>query len=1118
MGLIERRRARGSGGLPASLAACGVAILLWSCDTVDPVGFAAASTERTESVLADPHSTHTPLPIRANPQFVHINVEQGLSQSTVFDALQDKEGYMWFGTEDGLNRYDGYDFAVYRHDPDEPNSLSHHWINAIVEDHTGVLWVATDGGGLNRYEREKDQFVRYQADAQDPDSLSNNEVTAILEDSSGTLWFGTRDGLSRYDREQDAFVSYRHEGAGQGAGQGAGSSAAHRAESEILALFEDSKGVLWVGTDGAGLSRFDRETETFTNFPIDATGTNATRSAVRAIYESQGRLWIGTQGGLIAFDPNSEQFGSLDGVVDPSGPLSTATVYSIYEDRDGILWVGTWGDGIFVIHPQQGVLYNYRQTPGKDGGLSNNMAISSFQDREGSLWIGTAAAGLSKLTADNRAFAYYEHDPNDANSLSDNWVRSIFEDKSGMLWISTGDGGLNRYDRETETWRNFVHDPADPRSVGADFLSQVSAGRDGTLWIATENGVDRFDESTETFTHFRGETADPTDHVDTNRIRHVYEDTSGRLWIAIAGYGIAELNAQTGVFTRFRHEPDNPNSLIHDKAWHIYEDGSGNLWISTSGGLGRLDPRTETFTQFWADADDPLSLSSHYVGTVVEDSSGTLWIGSYGGGLHRFDRETETFVYWMESDGLANNVAYAIAVDDRGYLWISTNNGLSRFDPGTESFANFQLKDGLPIVEFNANSMAKSRTGELFFGGINGFVSFHPDSVQKNQYVPAVVFTDFARGDQRIQISGDTAEITIKWPLESFEFEYAALSYSNPELNQYAYMLEGLDDHWIQAGTSRAGRYDRLPGGSYTLRVIGSNDDGLWNESGATLSITVVPPFWETWWLRGIVVMVVLSVMAGLYALRVRSIKARNRKLEREVEERAAALRKEAIQRLAAEESLHRVQMERAVADERSRLARDLHDSVTQSLYSLTLFTEATRELAEAGKLDQVKHGLVRCADTALQALKEMRLLVYELRPLALRETGLIGAIRHRLDAVETRAGVKTRLVIDGDPETQLSQNVEEVAFRIAQEALNNALKHAHAATIAVRMNYSPEGGGFELEVSDDGKGFDHSTLNEHGGLGLKSIQERAEGIGAQTSIDSTPGEGTCVRLITESP
>jgi signal transduction histidine kinase/ligand-binding sensor domain-containing protein len=1047
------------------------------------------------------------LPIRTNPMFEIINVEHGLSQSTVFSVVQDNAGYLWFGTEDGLNRYDGYNFKVYRFDSENPLSISHHWINKLLVDHTGALWICTDGGGLNRYDSATDGFVRYVNDPEDETSLINNEVTAILEDRNGDLWLGTRGGLSKFDREMNNFRNFRNQGISEGS----------ISKNEILALYEDTNGMLWIGTDGAGLCRFDRAAEIFVNYSIDTAGDKDRRGAVRAIFEdSRERLWIGTQGGLMTFDTTIEQFGLLAEVSEPFGNLNTAVVYSIYEDRDGIVWVGTWGDGIFAIKPGLGVLQNYRQRSGGPRSLSSNMLISSYQDREGTLWIGTAAAGVCKLTIDNRAFAYFKHDPDNPNSLSNNWVRSIFEDDDGILWISTGDGGLNRYDQVTETWTNYRNDPDNPHSVGANFLSQVSQDRMGNLWIATENGVDRFNKSDETFTHFRDDPSSTTDRVDTNRIRHVYEDRSGRLWVGTAGFGIAELDPKTGIFSGYRHDPENSNSLIHDKVWQINEDSLGYLWISTSGGLSRFDPETETFTSYQADPTNPEGLTAHYVISTMEDPSGTIWVASAGGGLQKFVRESDTFLRWTEADGLPNDVVYSVAVDEQGNLWISTNNGLSRFNPESETFTNFQIIDGQPIVEFNGNAMGRSKTGELFFGGINGFISFHPSSVQKNQYIPPIVITTIHYGDGPALSRKIPQEITIKWPNDSFEFEFSALSFSNPEYNQYAYILEGLDSHWIEAKNLRAGRYDRLPGGTYTLRVIGSNDDELWNDTGTALHITVIPPFWETWLFRGLIIAVILGVVAGLYLLRVNNIKARNRKLESEVQERTAALKQEAAQRLATEGMLHRARMESAVAEERGRLARDLHDSVTQSLYSLTLFTEATREMAESGRLDQVKHGLGRSADTALQALKEMRLLVYELRPLALTDAGLVEAIRHRLDAVENRAGVKTKILVNNAEGMQLPQDVEEAAFRISQEALNNALKHAHAAEITVHISISAERGDFELEVADDGIGFNPDDDTSQGGLGLDGIRERAAGIGARISIDSTPDKGTVVKLIVE--
>jgi signal transduction histidine kinase len=538
------------------------------------------------------------------------------------------------------------------------------------------------------------------------------------------------------------------------------------------------------------------------------------------------------------------------------------------------------------------------------------------------------------------------------------------------------------------------------------------------------------------------------------------------------------------------------------------------LWAGTDEGLNYLNRETRHWHTYKHDPEDPTSLSHNWVWAIHKDRTGRLWVGTLGGGLNRFDPEEETFAHYGEQDGLASDLVLDILEDDHGFLWLGTANGLSRFDPQSETFTNHGVDRRLPITDFNA--AMRSPNGEMFFGGVNGFVSFFPDQIQETPYVPAVVLTSLQQQGRNMELGlapEDMKQIVLSWPDDSFEFEFAALSFSQPERNQHAYKLEGFDEEWLY---SQYGRYTNLPGGTYTLRLKGSNNDGVWNEAGASIEVVVVPPFWETWWFRGAVVLALVAVGFAAYRLRVRGLETRSRELERQVEDRTAKLTdanirlyQEIEERERAEEELAQQRAETAVAEERNRLARDLHDSVTQSIYSLTLLSEAGKRMAEARDLEQLTMNQSRIGDISQQALQEMRLLVYELRPLELETEGLVGALGHRLEVVEKRAGIDARLIVEDEPE--LPAELEEELYRIAQEALNNALKHAQASTIIVVFRVDAET--VSLQVQDDGRGFEPETVQASGGLGLTTMAERAEMINGRLTIRSSPNEGTIVRI-----
>ena len=773
-----------------------------------------------------------------------------------------------------------------------------------------------------------------------------------------------------------------------------------------------------------------------------------------------------------------------------------------------MLWIGLGNGGLDAFDRENETFIHYQSEATVPYSLSSNRIRSLYEDRSGVLWVGTRGGGVNKADPASRQFAHY---PGDPDSLSDNMILSIYEDSEGLLWFGTSREGFDILDRSTgESW-HYQHDAGDPNSLGNDTVHAFIEDASGLFWIGTEEGLYQFDRASEQFVRLPH---NPPDYGDVKRetIYSICEDRDGTLWFATHGRGLSEWSPDAGHFVY--HQANGPGSISDNYVRMVYEDRSGVLWAGTDEGLNYLDRETGYWHNYKHDPADPTSLSHNWVWAIHKDQAGRLWVGTLGGGLNRLDPEEETFTHYGEQDGLASDLVLDILEDDHGFLWLGTANGLSRFDPQSETFTNHGADRRLPITDFNA--AMRSPNGEMFFGGVNGFVSFFPDQIQENPYVPAVVLTSLQQQGRNMDLGlapEDTKQIVLRWPDNSFEFEFAALSFSQPERNQHAYKLEGFDEEWLY---SPYGRYTNLPGGTYTLRLKGSNNDGVWNEAGASLEVVIVPPFWETWWFRGGVVLALVAAGFGAYRLRIRGLEAHGRELERQVEDRTAKLTdanirlyQEIEERERAEEELAQQRAEAAVVEERNRLARDLHDSVTQSIYSLTLLSEAGQRMAEARDLEQLTVNQSRIGDISQQALQEMRLLVYELRPLALETEGLVGALGHRLEVVEKRAGIDARLIVEGEPE--LPADLEEELYRIAQEALNNALKHAQASTIIVVFRVDAES--VSLQVQDDGRGFEPETAQASGGLGLTSMAERTEMIGGRLTIRSSPNEGTIVKV-----
>ena len=818
------------------------------------------------------------------PTFERLSIERGLSQSIIEQIVQDRVGFMWFVTEDGLNRYDGYRFTVYRSLAGDPGSLSHNELKAIHEDSSGMLWVGVFEGGLNRFDPVSERAIRYQHDSNDPASLAATTVRAILEDRSGALWIGTHGGgLDRLDRTSGRFEHFRADASAPG-------SLSH---DDVRVLLEDRSGTLWVGTNGGGLDRLDRASGCFTTYrnrPDDPSSLS--HDVVLALLEDRsGTLWVGTYGGgLDALDRASGRFTHHRCVPGRPGSISDDRIKALCEDHTGTLWVGTDGGGLCRFEPDRDAFACFRNDPLDASSLSTDRVYSLFEDRSQVLWIGTYGGGLDKLDIGRQRFRHYRNHASDPNSLGHNIVWSFWEDREGFTWIGTDSGGLDRWDSRTGEWRHFVHRPEDPGSLSHNTVRAVLEDRSGALWVATHGGgLNRLDRATERFTHYRHDVADPGS-LAHDELRSLLEDRSGAIWVGTFGGGLDRFEPAAGEFIHHRHRPEDPDSISNDFIRQLLEDSRGSLWIGTQGGgVNRLDPGSGRFVRYQNRVDDPSSLSNDHVFAILEARDGTLWFGTFGGGINQLDRSSGRFRRLAARDGLVSDSVYAMLEGDQGELWISTSKGISRFDPGSETFRNFDVRDGLQSNEFNGASALRRSNGELLFGGINGFNAFFPREIGVNPVVPNVILTDLRLFNRPVR-AGDaprgrvllerqitfTDAVELSYRDNVVSFEFAALHYSAPEKNRYAYNLEGFSKDWIPVDAEyRIATFTGLNPGAYLFRVRGANSDGVWNQEGATIRVTIAPPLWATWWFRTLAAALAIAVV--LLALRSRTSQVRMR-------------------------------------------------------------------------------------------------------------------------------------------------------------------------------------------------------------------------------------------------
>jgi ligand-binding sensor domain-containing protein/signal transduction histidine kinase len=1088
-------------------------------------------------VLSHPPSLHA--------QFDHLSLEQGLSQTTVLCILQDSKGYLWFGTADGLNKYDGYSVTVYRNNRHDPYSLSDDWVTAIAEDRTGALWIGTSKGVLNKFDRKNERFTRYTlCDPAAPSGVEAKEleelpfifsffidhtITAIYAESRGgrsTLWVGTWNcGVYKLAIDAAAFSNgmltqennknqetykitiqliYQHDPADPHS----------LSDDRIRAIQRDRSGALWIGTLGGGLNRLDEATGKFTHYRHDPAEANSlSDDRVLAIHEdsaSRNVLWIGTLGGginkLVAAENSWRQPASSNSQHahfvryrhHPSDPqsLSDDDVSVIIEDRDRTLWIGTFGGGLDKFDRATERFAHFRHERFNPHSLGDNDVLSIGVDNAGILWIGSQLGiGVSKFDRRKEKFLHYKSDPANPNSLGDDVIWSIFSSPSSngsVVWIGTYQGGLSRLDRKTNCFTHFRHDPSNPHSLSQNHIRALGEDAAGALWIGTySEGLNKLVEGagkTVKFIHYRHDPDNPHS-LSNNHIRSIYKDKSGTLWIGTFGGGLNRFDESSGQFIRYQNKQTDRKSLSNDHVYTIYEDRSGTLWIGTfGGGLNRLSlaknsgqHRNEVeFVRYIHDPADSSSLSDNRVMSICEDKLGALWIGTFGGGLNRFDPESGKFTHFRTPGGLRSEVIYGILEDDFGNLWLSSNHGLWRFNPRTKACKNYDERDGLQSKEFSGGAYHKTANGEMFFGGINGLNCFSPDSIKDNLYVPPVVISAFKKFDEIV--GREVEEIELSYKDNFFSIEFAALDYANPAKNQYAYKLEGFDKAWIYGGTERSVSYTNLNPGKYIFRAKGANNDGVWNESGAAVKITIHPPFWKTWWFRFAAAGILFLIAMLAHDYRVKQKLAQLMELEK--------VRKAENERL------------------RKQVADDFHDEFGQKLTNIALLAELIRRSLSGDSPRTTAH-LNKIREAAQSLSDGMRDFIWTLDRTKDSLYNVAVRLKDYGEALFGKTGIdfEVRGLTEKLEQAALSMDWKRHLMQIFKAGMQNSRSRAECKKVILEI--SLYGQYLEMGLLDDGKVCDGNGS----GADLRYIKKRAEKIHGELKVFSDSARGTKMQL-----
>ena len=1003
-------------------------------------------------------------------RFTQINSDQGQLEGEVNHIVQDNQEFIWFGTSDGLRRYDGYGVRAYRHNPQEANSLSGATIYALFKDRSGKLWVGSDRfldmfdpatekfthfsgpgtagiegvvldvsqdrkgmlwiasyHGLYRLDPATGRTAHYQQTPGDLSSLSSDLLKSTFEAQDGTFWVATAEGLDIFDRSTGTVT--RHISLMDGV------------EPLRMSLFQDHAGVLWaIFSSKNGLAVVDRTANTVTQYSFgNGSGQN---TGVDSIYEDMdGNLWLGTgSSGLLKLDRDRKQFVRyLNNPRDPES-LGSGMVLAVFQGRDGNIWVGTREGGVNRLDGRPSPFQTYQPQPGSSGSPNVELSPSVFEDSRGVLWSGSQAVS-NRIEGKPERFSSYPT-TGGYGSLIHSAVRSIAEDHSGSLWFGTY-AGLNRIDVRTRKLKAYRHNPAEPESLSDDDVPSLFVDRKGVLWAGTRDGLDAFDPVTERFRVYRAS------GDGLNQYRVIAEDSHGALWLGTQFTGLQRFDPSTGHFTIYRNRPGTAGSLSNDQVNAICIDASGIIWVGTQSGLNRFDPVSQTFSVYY------------------------------------------------ERDGLPNNRVTGILEDERGNLWLSTSNGLSRFDPRAKTFANYSTFDGIVRGNiYGPHAGCKGARGEMFFASSGGVIAFFPEEVVDNPYLPPVVLTDFRIFGKPVPIGGRsplrqsitvTDSLTLSAAQNMFSLEFSVLSYVSPKQNRYRYMLEGLDTGWNETSSAhRLVTYTTLPAGDYVFRVQGSNNRGLWNEKGVALMLHILPPWWSTWWFRAMVVTTLVFSLLVAY-------RARLHQLARDFNVRLEAR-----------------------VDERTRIARELHDTLLQSFQGSLLVMQTARNLLSR-RPEQAVRTLDDAINMASDAITEGRDAIQDLRLQPAVQSDLVQLLTaagqelaHSQDAKGNPAIL--RVTVEGERQ-DLDPILQDEVYRIGREVLRNAFRHAHASRIEVEIRYDRP---LRVRIRDDGRGIDRKVLeagSRGGHWGLPGMRERAKKIGARLVIWSDLGAGTEVEL-----
>lgn len=1077
--------------------------------------------------------------------------ERQFMRQNITAISHDREGFIWFGTENGLFRFDGKSVVPFQNRPDDPTTIPGEQILSAWKDGGGTLWVSVRNQGLSRYNPENHSFSTYI-----PENLpfSPFDFRSITGTGDPWLWLASTNGeeLYRFDTINEQFerfeIDYRNE----------------RRDNLILSVRELPDGTILAGSNFSGvyhLTSYGEEIEHY-ELPIphfDPT-SDQSYSATALHYEGEGIAWVGTYaGGLYRLNLKSGELQKPEALL-AEYRLENTNVYDLHIDSNQVLWAGT-EDGLLLFDTvNMEIQYHYTFDPLNPFGLMNNRIRVVYEDHSGLFWVGNEYGGVHRFQR-KLQFTHVANTPDQPDRLTGSVVRTFFMPDEDHLWVAVDQSGITILDAETLEKRGSIREETGvPYRISSDGITRFLRDPDGGIWIGTwGGGLNYYDPQTGRFIHF---VHDPQDEnsIPDNRVQVLHIDSSGRFWVGTEN-GLSLFFPEEGRFQRMLNDPDNPPALTQNSLQSLafVEDNEGILWIGTWGGLNRFDPATGSVRHFRTDYNDPNTLRSDRVISLYHDGDNTLWIGTFGGGLSRLDLSTETFITYTQVDGLANNVVYGILPDGDGNIWLSTNNGLSRFNPETEFFVTFNRDDGIPGDEFWWGSAYAAPDGRLMFGSIFGFTIFDPSDLEVVSFVAPIRFSS-VRAAGRNVFPDSNGKIELTHRENQIDIEFASLDFANATRIEYAYILDGVDRDWIFSGNRNFTSYSNLVGGEYTFRVMATNSVGVWNEEIAELTIYIRPPYWQRGWVQFLFGLLIIGLFTGYLRFRIYRVREQNLKLEKEVHDRTVDLlrsREELI------DQNQKLEEQTRLLTEQKREIEGQQETILEKSRELE---ESNRELIELNKeknslIGVVSHDLRSPLASVLGVIDLLRVqpdlpedqreeifskleemiqdqlkMVSKILDIESAESGRINLQMEKVDLIEltkelideykSKAAAKGITFAFEKPEEPVTVEADSgyLKNQILENLISNAVKYTEVnSTVEIRIEQKESG--VRWCVKDQGPGISAEDMkklfrkyqqlsakptgNESSvGLGLSIVKRVSDAMGIEIRVESKPGDG----------